>query len=285
MRLMAAALSGLVLLGACSDLGRPARTNTVATTSVVMDIVAHVVPNAVIFLLIDYGLDPHDYQPTPGHLAEINAARTVVAVGGGLEEGLGDVLEAAEEDGVEVVELISAVDPIMRDGEPDPHFWLDPLRVQMAAVHIGEHFDVPDFHVEFYTDELEAVHNQVEEILAVIPPENRLLVTGHDSLAYFADRYGFDVAGVIIPGGSTHGDPSSEHLAGLVDLINERQIPAIFVDSTESKTLAEAVAAEADHPVEVVELFVGSLIEGSAALTIADMIRTNANRIADALAG
>jgi zinc/manganese transport system substrate-binding protein len=117
-----------------------------------------------------------------------------------------------------------------------------------------------------------------------VPDERRILVTNHDSLGYFADRYGFEVVATVIPGGSTLGEPSSAELAELVALIGETGVPAIFAENVEPSTLAEAVAAEAGSGVAVVELYTDSLGEaGSGADTLIGMLLTNAERIAGAM--
>jgi zinc/manganese transport system substrate-binding protein len=138
---------------------------------------------------------------------------------------------------------------------------------------------------EAYAAELVSADERITTILAAIPPDRRLLVTNHDALGYFADRYGFEVVGVVIPGGSTLGEPGSQEMARLVALIDSRGIPAIFADTTEPGALASAIASEAGHPVEVVLLHTGSLgKEGTAAGTLIGMLEENARLIAEALA-
>ena len=121
-------------------------------------------------------------------------------------------------------------------------------------------------------------------MLASIPADNRKLITNHDSLGYFADRYGFEIIGAVIPGGATLADPSSAQLAELVDEIVEEGVKVIFAETIEPTALAEAVAAEAGTDVAVVTLLTGSLGEpGTATDNIVGMLRDNAQRLADAL--
>ncbi len=135
-----------------------------------------------------------------------------------------------------------------------------------------------------YASELQELHAEIEEVLSVVGSGHRLLVTNHDALGYFADRYVFDVVGTVIPGGSTLGDPSSEALASLVATMRELGVGVIFAETTQPSALADAVAHELGGEVEVVELFTGSLGEpGSGAETLIDMLRTNASRVAQAL--
>jgi zinc/manganese transport system substrate-binding protein len=110
------------------------------------------------------------------------------------------------------------------------------------------------------------------------------MVTNHEAFGYFADRYGFEILGVVIPGGSTLAQPSSAELAGLVEVMEQSGTRAIFAETTEPTTLADAVAAELGDDVEVVELFTESLGgPGSGAETLAAMLLTNAGRISEAL--
>ena len=131
---------------------------------------------------------------------------------------------------------------------------------------------------------MEELDAEIQDILAVIPEENRKLITNHDSLGYFADRYGFEIIGTVIPGGATLADPSSAALAELVEEIEHEGVKVIFAETIDSTALAEAVAAEVGSDISVVELHTGSLgEEGTATGTLVGMLRDNAQRIAEAL--
>jgi zinc/manganese transport system substrate-binding protein len=106
-------------------------------------------------------------------------------------------------------------------------------------------------------------------------------VTSHDALGYFADRYDFEVVGVIVTGGSTLAEPSAADLAALVDAIEDAGVRAIFTDAYNPTTLAEAVASEVEGDVAVVPLITGSLTDE--AESYVDMMRVNTQRIAEAL--
>ena len=175
-------------------------------------------------------------------------------------------------------------------GSEDPHFWMDPLRVAKAAVHIAEELNKiapsPSWaeRAEAYAASLEELDAEIRDLLSSIPEENRKLITNHDAFGYFAARYGFEVVGTVIPGGSTLAEPSSADLAALVDAIVDEGVRAIFAETIEPSILAEAVAAEVGSSVEVVELYSGSLGEqGTDAATLIGMLRVNAGRIAEAL--
>jgi len=284
----------LALLPGCGDDEADARPLVVATTTILGDIVANVAgPGARVEVIMPPGADPHDYSPSSRQAALIARADLVVMNGLGLEEGLTDVIGGARGDGVPVLEIAVGVDPLPIDQPPterDPHVWLDPLRMAVAAGRIADALDgiAPgdwQDRANTYADALRTADARILQSLDRVPVDRRLLVTNHGSLRYFADRYGFDVVGVVIPGGSTLAEPGSEELAALVTLIDDLQIPAIFADTTEPSTLARAIAAEADHPVAVVVLHTGSLGEpGTPADTLIGMLEENARLIAEGLA-
>ncbi|MCZ7529502.1 MAG: metal ABC transporter substrate-binding protein [Acidimicrobiia bacterium] len=279
--------------------------NIVVTTDVLGGVVEQLVgADAEVVTLMPEGADPHSFEPSARQIAEVEGADLVVANGLGLEAGLTSVLERAAEDGVPILELAPLVDPIPfgvhgedRDGAgdgadesadesaDDPHFWLDPLRMARAVEIIGDRLDETDPGGGWTTrardraDALRGLDAEVREILSVVPAEDRLLATDHDAFGYFADRYGFDIVGVVVPGGSTLAEPSASDLDDLVGELEDAGVPALFVGNTASDTLARTVADEANGDIEIVEIATGSLGGG----TYRDLILTNARRIADAL--
>jgi zinc/manganese transport system substrate-binding protein len=134
-----------------------------------------------------------------------------------------------------------------------------------------------------YVARLHALDADVAEVLAPIPAPRRTLVTNHDALGYFADRYGFTILGTVIPSLSTLAEPSASGLADLAGAIARAQVPAVFAETSSPRRLADALAAEGHH-VQVVQLYVESLgPAGSGAATYEQMVRTNAARIVAAL--
>ncbi len=247
--------------------------------------------DADVEVLIPIGADPHDYRPSARQVAALAAADLVVANGLSLEKGLGDVLATAAADGANVLSVGDRLDPIpLAGGGFDPHVWLDPLRMAEASRLIASELEAIAGDGDWqeraaaFAAELEATDAEIVALLAEVPDERRLLVTNHDSLRYFALRYGFEVVGTVIPGGATLAAPSSAELAALVEVIDRNGVPAIFADTTDTATLAQAVAAGAGSPVEVVELYSGSLgPPGSGADTLIGMLEADARKIAQAL--
>ncbi len=292
------------LLTGCTDAPSSTTEDTqppgvlvVATTTILGDIALAVAgDDAVVEVLMPTGADPHDFQPSSQQVASINDADLVIANGLGLEEGMIDVIEAAEADGANVLEVAPLVDPIPfaesgpDEAQDDPHFWTDPLRVATAAEVIADALAEVDPSINWatrssgYAAELRTLDSEIEALFGAIAEPDRKLVTNHDALGYLADRYGFDVVGVVIPGGSTLAEPSSAELATLVDVMQEQGVRVIFAETIDPAVLAVAVADEIGGTVEVVELFTDSLgPSGSGAETVIDMLRIDAERIAAAL--
>ena len=175
-------------------------------------------------------------------------------------------------------------------GPHDPHFWFDPARVKIAVNEIATRLAAIDrenasFYFQNaskYWERLDELHSWTQEQVSTVSPERRLLVTSHDSLSYFAAAYGFEIVGLVIPSLATHVEPSAEHIAGLVEVVEEHNVPALFGETTVSERLTRAVARETGA--NVVQLYSGSLgAEGSGADTYLGMFRTNVERIVEAL--
>lgn len=272
-------------------------------------------------VLMPIGADPHDFQASSAQVALMAGADLVVANGLGLEEGVLDAIDNVEADGVSVLEIASLVDPLPfgadyadehseeeshddhaddehsveedsdhGHGDFDPHFWFDLERMAVAAELIGAELassgdDTFVSCAEEVAAAIRATDTLVRDTLASVSEANRVLVTDHDALGYLADRYDYDIVGVVIPGGSTLGDPNSQELAALVRTIRDQQVPAIFGDALVSADLLETLSSEVGGDVQIVELFVGSLGgPDSGAESYLEMMVTNATRIAAALA-
>ncbi len=316
-RILLAVLATLLVGGvlvACGDsgdgdsaveAGDAASLRVIATTTILGDIAENVVGgDGTVEALMAPGQDPHTFGLSARQAADLRDADLVVANGLGLEAAFTDVLIEAERSGTPVIFVAELLDPIPRGGPVDedehaeagsldPHVWLDPLRMAEAARLIARALEaVGDGggatgwteRGQAYAASLEQLDVRVEAMLAAIPLDARKLVTNHDALGYFADRYRFDVVDVVIPGGSTLAEPSARDIAELAATIQRELVVAIFVETSVSDTLASVVADEAGEEVVVVALYTGSLGEaGSGAETYVELIRTNAERIAAAL--
>lgn len=178
-------------------------------------------------------------------------------------------------------------------GSEDPHVWLDPVRVAQAVENLGPALvaqagldaDRVAACTDAYLAELADLHRDITETLEVVPVAQRKLVTNHDSLGYFADRYGFEVIGTVIPATTTLAEPSPADLEELGHVIEENDVPAIFAEALHGAGEAAALAEHLEG-VTIASLYTGALGEaGSGAESYVAMMRHNARTIAEALGG
>lgn len=302
-------LSAVILaLGLAVSVWVPAAGQSPTTTSgpdivvtsavlgaVVQDLVGD---RAAVTLLMGSGVDPHDWSPSAQDVEAIEGADLVVVNGLGLETGLQDVLARAVAHGVPVFTASDHVVVRVLDATPsdtpatgsdgqgpgalDPHLWLDPLSMRdvvlaLGPVVTGMGADVSDRQADLVA-RLEALDAEVRTILEVVPPERRMLVTGHQSMGYFADRYGFRLIGTVIPGLSSQGEVSARQLSAIVAAIREHGVPAILAETGTPQAVVDAIASETG--VRVVQVPTHALPADGSYLTF---IRDIANAVASAL--
>ncbi len=175
-------------------------------------------------------------------------------------------------------------------GELDPHFWFDPLRVQQAVTAISARLSTVDpagqtayrENAAAYNEELDDLHAWIEGQVSVLPEDHRVMVTSHDSFQYFAQRYGFEVAGAIFPF-TTEVEPTAQDLAMLIETIEHEGVHAVFTEQSHSARLAQRVAEETGAAI-IGGLYTGSLSEqGGEAGTYLDLMRHNTSIIVEAL--
>ncbi len=176
-------------------------------------------------------------------------------------------------------------------GALDPHFWFDPERVIIAVEEIAEQLsalepasaDYFKANRDDYIAKLEELDHWIEDTVAAVDDHDRIMVTSHDAFGYFAARYGFTVAGVIIPGGGTELEPSPQELAELVHEVEESGATVVFSEIQISDRLARTLAQEAGIRL-VGGLHAGTLgAPGSGADNYLDLMRTNVGIIVGAL--
>ena len=271
--------------------------SVVTTSNIAADWVRRVGGDRVdVVSLLPTGTDPHGYSPGARDVARVAEADVVFIMGLGLETGWLKDLVAEASEGADIVELGSFVDALtLQEGDAgeviDPHFWLDPVRVILAVDEIAKRLGAADpaaaatyrGNAEAYVAELEALHEWAVGRVETLGVERRKLVTSHDSLGYFANRYQFEVVGATIPGVSTDRETTPKELAALIDAVKTQDVSAIFAETVESNRLVEQLARETGAVV-VAGLFTGSLGgTGSGAETYIEMMRTNVALIVDSL--
>ncbi|HRJ49593.1 MAG: zinc ABC transporter substrate-binding protein [Phycisphaeraceae bacterium] len=300
---VSAAMAGLGLAGCERESpaisgGRPV---VVATTGMIGD-VARVIAGdrADVRILMGEGVDPHLYKASPGDVRLITKADLVLFNGLHLEGRMGDVLEGAG-GRVKAVGVAERIDPsLLRsppefEGNPDPHLWFDVSIWSRVAEVIRDHLIEADpagreqyeKSAAAYLASLSDLHEWCRSELARIPEQRRVLVTAHDAFGYFGRAYGIEV--LAIQGVSTDSEASLRDIAGLVDMLVRRRVPAVFVESSVPRKTIDALiegAAARGHVVRIGgELFSDAM--GPAASeegTYIGMIRHNVRTIVAALA-
>ena len=295
----------MLTVAACGSGGGSASSShgasIVVTSNILGDVVRHLVGDAAaVEVVMPPNADPHEFSASARQAADMRSADVLVVNGLGFESGLAATIGAARADGVTVIEVAPLAPRLRTLSEPghggpsvtDPHVFTDPARMAAAVAGLADRLeqhvhglDTVSFRTRAaaYVAQLHALDADVARVLAAIPAGRRILVTNHDALGYFADRYGFTVLGAVIPSLSTLAEPSASDLTDLARAIDKARVPAIFADTSSPKRLADALAAEG-HNVKVVQLFVESLgPAGSGAATYEELVRTNAARIAAAL--
>jgi len=239
--------------------------------------------------LIPLGVDPHAYQPTPRDAAKVADCNVLILNGAGLEAFLDPLLSNASGQLVITASagLTPRPDPQGEHPEGDPHFWLDPNNViqYVENIRVGLSQVDPDGAAVYaanaaaYTEQLKALDQWITQQVANVQPERRLLVTNHESLGYFADRYGFTVVGAVIPSVSTDASPTAQQMADLITQIKATGAPAIFLEMGANPQLAQQIAAETGVKV-VTDLYTHSLsAPDGPAPTYVDMLKYNVSQI------
>jgi len=265
-----------------------------ASTSFLADIAQNVAgAGGKVESLLPVGADPHAYQAAPADVAKITESTVLILNGIEYEKFIEPLLENA---GGEPL-IIFASDGLVptstqEDGTKigDPHMWLDPHRVVKYVENIRDGLIEADpggakfyqVNADAYILQLKALDAWISDQVQSVPPDHRLLVTNHEALGYFAERYGFSIVATVLPSVSTDAGTSAQELAAVIDQVKASGAPAIFLGEVESPDLANQIAAETGAKV-VRDLYLESLTDGEPAGTYIDMMKYNVARIVDAL--
>jgi manganese/zinc/iron transport system substrate-binding protein len=266
----------------------------------IADIVANVGGRRVeVTALMGPGIDPHLYKASEGDVTTLTGADVIFYNGLDLEAKMGDVFGKMR-GAVATVAVTRGIDesillaPPEFEGAYDPHVWFDvSMWIETVGQVAGALEDLDPSNAETYRanaasyirglEELdEYVHSQADRV----PEERRVLITAHDAFNYFGRAYGFEVRG--LQGVSTAAEAGTADVGGLADFIVDREIPAIFVESSVSPRFIEAVKAAVDARGERVDvggqLFSDAMGDpGTPEGTYLGMVRHNIETIVEAL--
>ncbi|CAN5135200.1 zinc ABC transporter substrate-binding protein [soil metagenome] len=274
--------------------------NVVATTGMIADAVRNVGGDRVdVTGLMGPGVDPHLYRPTASDVSVLENADIIFYNGLELEGRMTDIFVrlAASKPTVAVTAGLPEdrlQEPPEFDGKYDPHIWFDvdlwSLTIQNVQRQLAEldpdSAEIYQANADSYIAELQELDSYVQEQIDTIPEPGRILITAHDAFGYFGRRYGVEVIG--LQGTSTAAEAGAADVQNLSRLIVERQIKAIFVESSVPRATIEAVqsAVEAGgHDVAIGgELFSDAMgADGTPEGTYIGMVRHNVDTIAGAL--
>lgn len=240
--------------------------------------------------LIRPGIDPHDFQPSPWDVREIEGADLVLLTGKGME-GYLTKLEDAVGNKSKFVDVGAEIPTLTlkEDGRTveDPHWWHSIANMKKATSVIRRHFVEADptnkplyaTNAAAYLAKLTDLEKWVRQEIAKLPRNKRKLVTSHDALQYFAQEYGFKI--YAIEGVSTEDQPSSKKVTDLINKIREQEVKAVFFESIKNPKVITEITKETGAKTGG-ELFVDGLGEKEAS-TYPDMIRHNIQTIVENL--
>jgi manganese/iron transport system substrate-binding protein len=295
--LLAACLA--VVAAGCSGAGdgggaTGGELRVVATTTQLADVAGNVGGDRVqVTSLLKPGVDAHDYDPSPADIDAVARADLVLQNGVGLEEWLDDTIKSAGFRG-QVVDASQGVRLRQVDGEADPHIWQNPRNVEVMAANVqrglarAEPAGAASFtaNLDAYDKELRSLDAEVARQIDSLA--NKKLVTNHDAIGYYIDRYGLELVGSVIPSFDTSAELSGKDVRDLVARIKETKVKAVFAEATLPPKAAETIAAEAGVKVVVGEdALYGDALgpPGSDGDTYLKMIRHNTATIVGGLSG
>jgi zinc/manganese transport system substrate-binding protein/manganese/iron transport system substrate-binding protein len=267
----------------------------VATTPIIADLVRQIGGERVhVDSLLPNNADPHEFEPAPQDLVKLARADAIFVHGLHLDAWSQTLIKHSGTD-APVFVATKGVTTLASDEDEfkqgDPHVWFDPTRVKTMVADIAADLIVIDSagspsynqRLAAYQSALDQLDREIATRIDLIPPDQRKLVTNHDALRYYAERYGLTVVGTIIPGMDTQAEPSARDIGALVQEIKKQHVKAIFAENTVNPKLANQLAAQAGVAV-VDDLYTDSLGDSdSGANTYIGLMETDTRLIVEAL--
>jgi zinc/manganese transport system substrate-binding protein len=257
----------------------------VVTYSILGSLVKELVGDqANVIVSMPNGQDPHEWEPSAKDIETLTKADLIVQNGLGLEGGMEKALAQARDAGVKFFtasdtitirhvgagEGIPSGDPDQSVGAADPHIWTDPVTMEAVIQGLTGQLktdlglDVSAKEQDLLT-RLDSLNSEISDLVNTLPEADRKLVTGHESMGYFAQRYGFKLVGAIIPSLTSQAQVSAADMADLKALIEQNQVKAIFTELGTPSAVSEAIGNETG--VKVVQLTTHSLPEDGSYFT------------------
>ena len=301
-RTFLAAIAALAIVLPASFAAADDKLNVVTTTGMIADAATQVGGGLVeVKALMGPGVDPHAYRQTRTDIVAMSNADLVLWHGLYLEAQMEEFMRSLAEDS-NVVAVAETLPKNMLIGHDDyedkydPHVWMNPNLWSRVVVAVRDALieTKPEEEATFranadrHLEDLRKLANYTTNVLSSVPSEDRILLTSHDAFNYFGSAYGFEVMG--IQGISTESEAGLNRISELVDMLVERDVGAVFVESSVSdrniRALVEGAAAKGHEVVIGGELFSDAMGEPDTYEgTYVGMIDHNSTIIADALGG
>ena len=276
--LIAISLLAAAISGCGSDDGGDGPTVAV-TTGIWADVTEEIAgEDASVEQIIPDGTSPHDFQLSARDRAEIEDSVLLVHNGADLEAGIpiGDLNATAfamadhagqlrrfreagaHDEASEGEQADEEAHADEEDGGFDPHVWMDPTRIAEAVPALAdalakadpEHADGYRERAASYVRELETLDREIRSTLGAIPGANRQLVTSHDALGYFADRYGFQVIATPFPASGPESEASAQTIAEVEAAIRASGVPTVLAQDTDNPEVLEGIASRTGVRIE-----------------------------------
>ncbi len=246
----------MALVSCKNETKNDSKPNVVATTTMITDLARQIGKDSIdVQGLMGSGVDPHLYKASEGDVSKLFNADLILYNGLHLEGKMGEVFEKMQAQSIKTVALAETLDPlVLLESEYfasnyDPHVWFNITFWRRIATALKDELVALDpeskayYEANYaaYIEDLNNLKDVVEQIISSLPEEKRYLVTAHDAFNYFGQAYGFEVIG--LQGLSTATEAGVQDVQRLADFIIEKQIKAIFVESSVPKRTIEALQA------------------------------------------
>ncbi|GAA0454089.1 metal ABC transporter solute-binding protein, Zn/Mn family [Alkalibacillus silvisoli] len=291
-----AALSIIFLIGCTSEQEDAPETEAdrelqlTASFSVIADIVEEIAGDrAHVDYIVPIGEEPHEHEPVPSDFQKVTDSDVFFVNGLGLEEWLESLMDNVTD--TPVFEVSEGLDPIqLSDGETDdPHAWLDPNKVHTFVDNILDRLiemdpngeEVYQENADNYKQQLTELDEKIKESVEQVPEENRFILLSEDAFIYFGAAYDFETDGIWELNSHEEGTP--QQIARIVDLLGERGIPYVFLETTLNPVHMEAVSSDSGVPIYDMTIYTDAVAEEGDASNYIGMMEHNLEAIVSAL--
>jgi ABC-type Zn uptake system ZnuABC Zn-binding protein ZnuA len=268
------------------------RPLVVASASMFADMAEVIGGNLIdIKMIVPVGGDPHIYEPTPSDVQLVARADLVLRNGLTFEGWIDELVVNSGFRGqiTTITKGIDIIESDVHENSADPHAWMSTRNgliyiqnIRDALVTLAPEYEAEfNFNYQIYRQQLEDLDLEIEKIIMDIPRHKRILITSHDAFRYFGRRYGVQVEAVL--GTSTDADVQTSDIRRLTRVLQETEVPALFIESTINPKLLKVLAKD-NNVIIGGSLYADSLGEKDGpAGTYVDMLRHNAHTIAEGL--